>query len=42
MNTLKPYKVVFTRIGNQESWAGWRIAGYTENTPADILSQCGK
>lgn len=42
MSTLKPYKVVFTRIGNQESWAGWRIAGYTENTPADVLSQCGK
>ncbi len=42
MNTLKPYKVIFTRIGDQESWAGWRIAGYTENTPSEILTQCGK
>lgn len=42
MESLKPYKVVFTRIGNQESWAGWRIAGYTENTPNDLLAQCGK
>lgn len=37
-----PYKVIFTRIGDQESWAGWRIAGYTENTPSEILTQCGK
>ena len=42
MNFIKPYKVVFTRIGDQESWAGWRIAGYTEDTPSDILAQCGK
>lgn len=42
MNILKPYKVVFTRIGDQESWAGWRIAGYTENTPSEVLTQCGK
>lgn len=42
MGTISPYKVVFTRIGNQESWAGWRIAGYTENTPVDVISQCGK
>ncbi len=42
MEYLKPYKVVFTRIGDQESWAGWRVAGYTENAPSDILAQCGK
>lgn len=42
MEFLKPYKVVFTRIGDQESWAGWRIAGYTEGTPSDVLAQCSK
>lgn len=42
MNYLKPYKVVFTRIGTQENWAGWRIAGYTEGIPDDISAQCRK
>lgn len=42
MYKLKPYKVVFTRIGDQESWAGWRIAGYTEGIPTDVSALCGK
>lgn len=42
MDYVKPYKVVYTRIGDQELWAGWRIAGYTEGTPGDVLANCGK
>ena len=40
MDYIKPNKVVFTRIGDQESWAGWNIAGYTKQTPNDILVSC--
>ena len=27
MSYITPYRVVYTRIGTQESWAGWTIAG---------------
>lgn len=42
MGFIKPYKVIYTRIGAQESWSGWKVAGYTEGTTNDILYNCTK
>ena len=42
MSYITPYRVVYTRIGTQESWAGWTIAGYSEGTPNEVLHNCSK
>ena len=33
----KYYKLTLARIGKQENWAGWKIAGKSENTPSQIM-----
>ncbi len=33
----KYYKLTLARIGKQESWAGWKIAGKSENTPIQVM-----
>lgn len=40
MGRVRPSRVVYTRIGNQESWAGWTIAGYTPDAGSDVLNGC--
>lgn len=39
---MKGYKVVYFRVGDKESWAGWRIAGMTEGVPADAKESFSK
>ena len=39
MYKLKPYRITYGRIGGQETWAGWQIAGQTENTPDAVLDE---
>ena len=40
MGHVRPSRVVYTRIGNQESWAGWTIAGFTPDVGAEVLNGC--
>ena len=42
MNRISPYQITYTRVGAQESWAGWRIAGQSENTPDSVLDECAR
>lgn len=37
MTDMKCYKLTLARIGRQESWAGWRIAGRSENAPRQLM-----
>ena len=33
MKTIKPYKATFTRVGTNEQWSGWQLAGITADAP---------
>lgn len=37
MINMKCYKLTLARIGKQENWAGWRIAGMSGSTPRQLL-----
>lgn len=32
---MKAYRATYLRVGTQESWAGWRIAGHSSQLPID-------
>lgn len=34
---MKAYRVTYIRVGDKESWGGWRIAGYTEPMPQQYI-----
>lgn len=40
MGNIIPIRVVYTRIGEQEQWGGWRIAGFTPNVTPEALNYC--
>ena len=37
MINMRCYKLTLARIGKQENWAGWRIAGMSKDTPRQLL-----
>lgn len=39
---MKAYKIAYTRIGDNESWAGWKIAGHSNLLPADLKDEYAK
>ena len=39
MSTIKPYQITYARIGTQESWSGWTVAGATINTPGEVINE---
>lgn len=39
---MKAYKIAYTRIGDNESWAGWKIAGNSSLLPADLKDEYAK
>ena len=42
MSSIKPFRMTYTRIGSNENWAGWQIAGQTEDTPRSVLEEFEK
>ncbi len=42
MKNVKAYKVTHARIGFQEKWAGWQIAGKSEGIPQNSLNAFSK
>lgn len=42
MKNVKAYKVTHARIGFQEKWAGWQIAGRSEGIPQNSLNAFSK
>lgn len=37
MGQIKPYRITYTAIGTTQPWAGYRIAGYSKDTPKIVL-----
>ena len=42
MSSIKPFRMTYTRVGSNENWAGWQIAGQTEDTPRSVLEEFEK
>lgn len=42
MKNVKAYKITHARIGFQEKWAGWQIAGRSEGIPQNSLNAFSK
>lgn len=40
MGTIKPMRVIYTRIGEQESWSGWNVAGFTPDATPEVTNNC--
>ncbi len=40
MGTIKPMRVIYTRIGEQESWSGWNVAGFTPDATPEVTGSC--